>query len=190
MKIVIWSGGADSTLLLHDALLVNPRGVVALTLDHTQVNDRMQRHLQYEARCRYLSWVRKTLGYRVDSRVIKVVLSKDAGAVGDVGQHGLFLAHLFPYMVGERGTKNEVQFGYIRGDDFWHWRTAFRKAFDGFASVAYSELELSFPLEWTRKKEVLERLTKAKVPDNAWWTCDRPKSRRACGKCIKCEAIR
>lgn len=46
MKVVVWSGGADSTLVLLDALMADEEGVRALSLEHPQLGRASQRKLQ------------------------------------------------------------------------------------------------------------------------------------------------
>lgn len=193
MKIVVWSGGADSTLILLDELLrTRGVGVVALTLEHPQINDAPQRALQSRARLAFKRWLRKTHQISFEHRQPQVLLPKECFAGRYVGQHGLFLAHLFPYMAPQGAEKVEVLFGYIRGDDHWHGRHEFRQAFSALADMAYAgpQMSLEYPLEWTRKEEVLDRLAKAKVPPEAWFTCDNPVAGKACGRCLKCDAVK
>ncbi len=193
-RIVIWSGGADSTIILLEELLAHPSGgvvgdVVALTLEHPQVGRKEQRIAQDKARTKFKQWLWEKHRRKVAHHTVTVRLSKDCGAPGNVGQYGLFLAHLFPYMVAEPPKSSVVLFGYVRGDDFWHERHRFDQAFSALAAVARSEASLEYPLEWARKDEVMGRLDQHGVPRSAWWTCENPIGHRACGLCIKCEAV-
>lgn len=192
MRVVIWSGGADSTLILLDELLSNPPDatLVALTLDHPQLGDKAQRILQDKARARFKRWLWEKHRKKVVHHTVTIRLSKDAWVAGNVGQYGLFLSHLFPYMTPAPPTKSTVLFGYIRGDDHWHGKHEFGQAFASLAAVAGADMTLEYPLEWERKDDVLARLSQAGVPIDTWWTCDRPVGNKPCGECSKCEAVK
>lgn len=184
-NVVMWSGGADSTLVLTE-LLANPDAqfpVTALTVDsHPNLNVELMAR-ERAARKRFKSLARKR-GYRLIAKEISI--SAEGGL--DAGtQQSLWMSTLMQYV--EKGSC--VHFGYVRGDDFWHVKaeaialaSAMWKMRDGEASV-----ELCFDLEYVRKPEVLKRLALNSIPDSCWWSCETPVKRSQCNGCWKCWEI-
>ena len=199
MRIIVWSGGADSTLILTNELLKQPRGTVsAITLEHIQLGYEMQRKMQHKARERYKKWVKKKHGIVFEHHVVTVALAKNTEGSPLVGQYGLFLNHIFPYAVpqpspypGGVSESNALLFGYIKKDEFWHYKAEFKAAFISLVALTgldQSRLMLEFPLEWMMKEDVIVDLNKSSVPDDAWWTCE-SSMETPCGTCPKCKDL-
>ncbi len=185
MKVVVWSGGLDSTLLLAHELATQPRGgVKAITLaGHLQLpHDQLA--CERVARAEFKKWARAR-GWKFRHETVRV---KTSGNIhNDVGQSGIWLSHLMPYLQGG----DTALFGYIRGDDFWHWRHLFVAAFGALAASHFvgSSLLVNFPLEWHRKRDVVEGARLYRLPRRCWWTCEKPvgdERNRRCGRCSKC----
>lgn len=211
MRIIVWSGGADSTLILTNELLKQPRGTVsAITLEHVQLGWETQRKMQHKAREKYKKWVKKKHGIVFEHRVVTVALAKNTESSPFVGQYGLFLNHIFPYAVpqpppygppygihqqspypGGAPESNSLLFGYIKKDEFWHYKAEFKAAFSSLVALTgldQSRLTLEFPLEWMTKENVIVDLNKSSVPDDAWWTCE-SSMETPCGTCSKCKDL-
>lgn len=208
MRIIVWSGGADSTLILTNELLKQPRGTVsAITLEHTQLGYEMQRKMQHKAREKYKRWVKKKHGIVFEHRVVTVALAKNTESSQFVGQYGLFLNHIFPYAVpqpsphgihqwqsqhqGGAPESNALLFGYIKKDEFWHYKAEFKAAFISLVALTgldQSRLTLEFPLEWMTKENVIVELDSLSVPNEAWWTCE-SSMETPCGTCPKCKDL-
>ena len=199
MRIIVWSGGADSTLILTNELLKQPRGTVsAITLEHVQLGWETQRKMQHKAREKYKRWVKKKHGIVFEHRVVIVALAKNTESSQFVGQYGLFLNHIFPYAVpqpspypGGVSESNALLFGYIKKDEFWHYKAEFKAAFSSLVALTgldQSRLMLEFPLEWMMKEDVIVDLNKSSVPDDAWWTCE-SSMETPCGTCPKCKDL-
>lgn len=188
---VVWSGGADSTLALTDKARNTTKAwpVHALTMvGHPQLAPIHLKN-QRAAMRRYLVWAKKQ-GFHVIHRIIEVKFNvgvKEFGMYGNGGQAMVWLCHLAPYFQNNA----DVKFGYIRGDDFWHRRHQFEKAFRGLAGLDDSTWNLVFPLEWHTKVDVLKELTGFSVPNNCWWSCDESKKvGKPCGWCKKCKELK
>jgi hypothetical protein len=145
---------------------------------------------EQEQEQKFKRWIWEKHRRKFTHHTVTVRLSRDCGASGNIGQYGLFLTHLFSYVTVLPPGKSTVLFGYIRGDDHWHGRHQFDSAFAALAAVACSDTSLEYPLEWERKSDVLDRLDRAGVPRDAWWTCDMPFGSKACGACSKCDAVK
>lgn len=193
-KVVIWSGGLDSTLLLTSELARARKGqwIKALTLIHPQL-PQDQLKCERAARREFKKWARKKLGVRFTHDEVRV--STKAAVSGDVGQPGLWLCHLMPYL----WPGDDVLFGYVRGDDYWHFRHLFVQAFDALAAAHQmtGRLRMEWPFEWLDKPDVIRGAQNYRLPRRCWWTCDSPrmpkepwKKPRACGRCNKCREYR
>ena len=182
MKVIPWSGGADSTLLLAHTLRKNP--VRALTLVHPQLIKK-QEEREKRARAQFKKWLPREIRMRFDHHTITV--KTKAEVHNNVGQPGLWLCHLMPYV----RSGDDLLFAYIRGDDFWHLRHLFTAAFTAIACNHYlsADTHVSFPFEWNTKADVIRGLKRYRIPRRCWWTCDHPK-KGACGRCNKCVQFR
>ena len=188
---VVWSGGADSTCVLtRQAMLSsasNPVRAYTLIVSHNVISAQTQ---QAKARVRYLKWAKKQ-GFHIQHT--EVNLSSESGMDSRIGQYGLWLTGLFPWLL----HCTEVNFGYIQGDSFYktHKTTViserFLFAWDALCRLTESTIRLKYPLWDVTKEEVLSRLSSMGVPDNCWWTCDNPKLKtKPCGECLKCVALK
>lgn len=195
MRVVVWSGGLDSTLILADELAkdtaygLGTGNVKAITLSGHRQLDRAQIACERAARAEFKRWA-KARGWKFRHETVRVKTSGDIDQ--NVGQSGMWLCHLMPYL----RNGDTALFGYIRGDDFWHHRHLFVSAFGAVAASHYSDLKIEFPLEWHRKRDVVDGARRFRMPRRVWWTCDRPKNHptkvghKPCGKCGKCRGIK
>ena len=184
--VVVWSGGADSTMLLtehaHESSAKTP--VRAITVeDHHQLDSKFMKS-QRMARKRYLAWAKKQ-GYHIDhgSLVISVE-SGDAWVQHAAGQYSLWVAHLAPYLP----ERCRLLFGYIAVDGFWHMKAEHEAALGTLQKLVRADWQIEYPYEWSKKYEVYRSLEGWKVPHDCWWSCEEPKKVWApCGKCAKCK---
>jgi len=196
-RFVVWSGGADSTLVLADALREAADGIApiptAVTLRHGQVNSVRDRAAEQQARQLFIAWARKKFDLAFPHAVVDITMNDHASARGRIGQKGIFLCHVFPYVSDSDPGLTTVEFGYIKTDDFWHDRGSYVAAFDALVKLTEAKTSIQFPLEWVTKEDVLRRLKTYGVPRAAWWTCDRTLGTTekpiACGTCLKCVAV-
>jgi hypothetical protein len=184
--VVIWSGGLDSTLLLTHELAHNSVGYVrALTLTGPVQLPKNQVEREKVARREYKAWAKKQ-GWHLIHQEVSV--KTRAQVTAEVGQAGLWLCHLVPYI----NPADVMLFGYIRGDDFWHFRSFFIDAFNTVVlSHSAQTASVEFPFEWHRKKDIVAGARAYKIPNRCWWTCEKETPRtRACGRCTKCRQVR
>lgn len=77
--------------------------------------------------------------------------------------------------------------GYIKSDDFWHYKSFAYAAFDNLQILAGHSGKLMLPMEWVTKSEVVRRLRELKLRT---WSCECPKGKKPCGKCTPCKRLR
>lgn len=209
MSLVCWSGGADSTLVLHDLLREQEKakakkrsrrertdGLERKLLnkekpsDVTDVRTISIRHLQlgankeqFEARKRIREILRKR-GLRF--RRVEISFRHKGGfhvKPRGLTQAMVWMSIALPYL--RNGEKLHI--GYIAGDGVWAYWSHLRQVFDSGASVlGLANVDLETPLYGVRKAEVLHRLRRARLI-RATWTCENPKDGRACGECLPCK---
>jgi 7-cyano-7-deazaguanine synthase in queuosine biosynthesis len=187
-NVVIWSGGVDSTWVLDHYAGVSSEDYPVVALSVAKHPNLSREHLcvQNEVQKRYLKHAKKK-GYHIKHEIVSVSGSflLYADTEKGLGQPLIWYSCLLPCVK----DGDVVHFGYVRNDCFWHNRAVFENAFDSLCKLKGIEASLNYPLEWDRKVDVLERLRKAKVPNNCWGSCDYPKGKRSCGVCSKCESI-
>jgi hypothetical protein len=199
MALVLWSGGCDSTLILHDLLTACHNGAVlkqdwrghfvtlnngdwvnAISIDHPQVGGNLgNRH----ARRRLYPLLRKKFGsFRCGEITIKQKMIEVHHTGDGLTQPGLWLLHACSYLRNDE----DLYIGYIKGDDLWHYKEHLIEAFNAIQKFTSRTGVLRFPLEWTSKAEVISRLKHARLLSRTWH-CERTEfPSNACGKCASC----
>ena len=207
MSLICWSGGCDSTLALLDlARKSTPFDPVkALSIRHPQINAREEQDRSREA---IKKWIAKR-GWPVIYQEIQlehliandiadykkkdeIPGEEDIVSFFCVSDNGIFQPALWVPQAALYLEDNEDLFmGYVKGDDVWHRREAVVGLFNHIQSVLEKKGKIQFPLEWTKKEEILKRLSDLKVLDLCW-SCEFPKRLTPaakpipCGKCHPC----
>lgn len=183
--VVVWSGGCDSTLLLHRIAKehgTSDNPVIALSIDHYLV-DADKKKLEEASRSEILKKLRDR-GLYVESHTLTLT--------GDLNpdQAGLPQAYLWLTMsmlyIGKEGS---LYLGYIRTDDMWHWVEEIREVFRWTSRLLGVNPTLNFPLEYTMKSEIIMELRDLELIDDIWY-CETPYDQvpgtKPCGRCKPC----
>lgn len=188
--LVVYSGGADSTLLLDRLASQTDRTdpVIALAVDHHPQLNSNQLEGQRYARFAYLQWAEK------HGRKIKLVTlgvhGPDSGVEGVNPQALVWFSMVMPYV----RDRDCVHLGYIKADEFWHGREVFETAFKAVCALKGIAATLHYDLEWSSKLDVVSALSARRVPKRCVWTCEEPRRGATapleCGRCEKCKALR
>lgn len=195
-KLVLWSGGCDSTLCLLDALKEHKKQqqeatsadakkklelkpVWALSISHSACGG-----YRYERDAR--KKIRAALQSRgFDFKHTEITVKSRGSFHGE--QRGLVqpLFWLSMMLVYARNS-DDIVMGYIKEDCIWHYRDRFMWAFSYLKDINDLEGSLVMPLEWTPKHQVLTRLKKAGLLKLCWW-CENPTDAgRPCHECLCC----
>ena len=148
--ILLWSGGMDSTALLLRNLRTPNLHVVGCGL--VAANN-------YEEDKKARETIANILELNKHENITYHVID-NLPAVGISGIQSNTWAAVAPMFVDPR-TDSEVtfMFGFIRYDDFWHYREYFEATVRNMVRIHSSErnikLNFSYPLEWNDKKEIL-----------------------------------
>jgi len=195
-NIVVWSGGADSTWLLHHwaGASSEDHRVVALTVRHHRFLSKPFLKAQRKAQEAYLKLAKKR-GYHIDHQMIRVDGHFSWGVDVNSGPRGrgcpTAQAIMWLYAIMQVvGDGDKVLVGYIKGDSFWHYRDEFARTFDAMCKLKGVRATLVYDLEWQSKPDILRLLKKARIPQRCWFSCESVgEDGKACGNCSKCDEI-
>jgi hypothetical protein len=145
-RIVFWSGGYDSTLLLwREAVRVKKENcgniINAWSLKWSHLGECK---VKSEEMCRksFIEFVRESLNVRIDNKIIN--LEHDMQPyTATLPQASLFIP-LCTYLAQ---AKDIILFGFHRGDDYWHYSTKFDKIRRDMNDAMNREVIFEFPLE-------------------------------------------
>lgn len=179
-ELVLWSGGMDSTLLLHQLLNQFPNDhITAISVIGGNVGyDRLKQ--EKKAKKELL----KRLASRVDYKEINV--KTDLKII--TWQMPIWLSHVLPYLK----DGDTLNMGYLSSDGFTFFssRENFKTAFDAMMKLqGKKDTKIIFPLEGWTKGDVIKDLKKARLLKYCWY-CGIPKKGRPCGKCMKCISVK
>lgn len=187
-KLVVWSGGMDSTLLLHQQAKENESEdpVEAFSFKVGFLDENKTRK---EEQCRrnYLGFAQKQ-----KLKIVHNIININSVQISEGGfpQQKSWFSFILPYIP----DNCDVYFGYIQGDCIWLAVSDFYKIFDEFKYVGGCEnSKLYFPFAFKEKWKILKESREAGIPENCFWTCEFPKKRGRglvpCGKCHPCVTL-
>jgi len=185
-NVVVWSGGADSTALLHHyaGISCEDYPIRAISVTGYPYISKKQITLQMSAMKNYMVFAKKK-GYHINFETVKVSGNFTYTAKNVPPQTAMWVGAVMP-CVSDGDT---LMFGYIKHDGVWHFRDKLEGAFNAICALKGIEAKIAFPFEWTHKYQILDRLKRAKVPKMCYWTCEDPSGSKYCGKCDKCLEI-
>jgi len=179
--LLVWSGGCDSTLALTQ-LLQDKKEVRTISIKHAQIG------ASKENSAARLSITRKLVekGYKINN--IGEVEINDRGLYIEIPKEGIIQPVIWIGIAAAYLQPDEdLAFGYIRTDDFWHYKTEFEYIFTYLTKMmSKSSSNLLFPVQWFEKTEVIKALREWDLL-NLCWTCESPTyDGLSCGTCIPC----
>ena len=133
-KLVVWSGGLDSTTLLNqfakDSTKERPVLTLSFETDFLQDNKVVK---EREARKNYLKYAKK-MGYHIDSRTIKVQSDISVTRKG-WPQQVFWMSFILPFIPED----SDVNIGFVQGDCVWMAVSNFYTIFNEFRYVGNRE---------------------------------------------------
>lgn len=184
-RMVIWSGGCDSTLLLKrtaEKYGTPDNPVIALSFE-SHVLGKAKITKEREAR-KKLKSVFKRRGYSIEYHTVEI----DA-TTWYKQKSGLPQAFLWASLASFYAPNNSVlYFGYIRTDDFWHHSQPFKEMLESGSDLLGADIAFEFPLEFMSKEEVIQHLLDDELYDHVWYCegVEKPTD-TACGCCSPCK---
>ena len=151
---VYWSGGFDSTAILLALCKTFPdKTINTFSVEHECASSGKA---DRAARIR----IRKELckrGYKISEHNVKI--DNYFGSCSGLAQPVIWFSQI-GHLIGRAGI---ICFGYIKGDDFWHYQEAAKLILQGynmFKNVIAEETKILMPLEWKEKKDIIKYLRK------------------------------
>ena len=188
-KIVIWSGGADSSLLLAEtAIFCKSAGIPVHTitvnidwLDPTKVQN------EERSRRAFIGKMRE-LGY---DNIEEGSLDIHQNLTFNMGRPTLTQQFTWEMISLSLCPKNsDVFFGFIKGDDVWHINNHRRRIFEESQAWQNTGLRMHDPYELIPKEDIYTRLHLMGLLEHTW-TCESPSTLgHPCGFCHPCEERR
>ncbi len=178
--LVLWSGGCDSTMVLHDLLQTaspsKPVRSVGVNCPRMGGNSR-----NLDARKRIQKRLERD-GYGRLHRHIEVEINDNDNFhhVAGLVQPAIWLIAAACCLIGDV----DLYVGYVRGDDFGHYRSQFESIFNGLQAMSERTGKLVFPLEWAPKSDVLNALNSVGLIKLTWW-CQNS-GEKPCQICSSC----
>lgn len=185
---VIWSGGCDSTAVLHEVAKQHSseeNHVVAISINHYLVGEKTG----YEKKKREdIKEVFKERGLFIEHHEFEVQSSTnmDIGTTDGYNsasyQPYFWITQIMPFIEHD----SYIHTGYIRGDDFWMNIDRIRTLVDACASAMARDVHFTTPLQYERKPDVLWYLIQEDLIQHTWH-CEKPTEKGKCNNCVPCD---
>ena len=201
MDLLVWSGGLDSTAIYLKLIYLEALKEYSYetnvfnfhTIYFEEISNKLKTRAEHKARKNILK-ILKSEGYQTPTdHVVKlnnyVSIHRPVLVQPLVWIHGLT-------MFNDIRKYDNVIFGYIKYDCFWHIKHDVEKLLEYSFRVldhdGYKGPTLKFPFEWYSKQELYEKYFKdqpiGKKIFKEIWTCENPIVRnKKIVKCNKCQ---
>jgi 7-cyano-7-deazaguanine synthase in queuosine biosynthesis len=153
VPLIVWSGGLDSTYLVWDAV---SRDKTIETMYVDLNNNKTKKKREIKAR----KAIKKKLLKDYNGNIRKDHIVKVPTLHPNKNIH---LIQPLVWFLGVNLTfdpekHTHVEFGYIRGDDFWHVRHHMDKCYQEMDNIIHNQtgIKIKYPLEWRDKTNILQ----------------------------------
>jgi 7-cyano-7-deazaguanine synthase in queuosine biosynthesis len=183
-RIVFWSGGYDSTLLVWKEAQRAKDDRTEVVSTWSLRWDRLdEKKMESERLCReaFTEFVKSELKVTIVNKSIDFKHEINPGGDGSM-QAALFVP-LCAYLAPEDST---ILFGFHKGDDYWQTWHTFDYVRRYIAESMHKEVSFEFPLQGMKKYVVIQEIRRLGL-ERFCWTCETPDGvMRECGNCIPC----
>ena len=169
-NVVIWSGGADSTLIVVElATRLKEIGKELYTLSITSVHLSVEKQLkEKESRDIILRELREK-GCDIRDETLQLNLATLSLSHGDgIPQALMWSMMCLPMMK----NNSNIFLGYHKGDDFWYWSHDFETTIQSAAKIVEKSVQLCIPLAYKTKADIIKDLDELSIRD--YWFCESP----------------
>lgn len=185
---VVWSGGLDSTLVLHELIKQKAEDVSTISFVSDTFGSRKQ-ELEKHARISYMKNVSKEL---ITNEEIPIVFpyTNIKGKNESLCQQPFMIS-----LISLFGKPNTIyHFGYHKGDDFFSMHSQHMKVFENISEImGEKNIKLSFPLKFMNKWEIIDWIEYYGL-ENYVWKCETPENSSngysECGDCVPCKTFK
>lgn len=183
-EIVLWSGGMDSTYMLFDIAITNPRDMVhAVTVNNIGFNNNQ---IKSEKRAR------KAIKKELKKRKITNIQYHDINVQSDFRYETQQAPLWFTYVMPVIKEGDQLNMAYLGSDgySFFYFNPLLGDAFKTICKLRGIKAEINFLYQAWSKGDIIKKLKKAKLYRITSY-CGQPKKNLSpCGKCMKCISVK
>lgn len=187
--LIVWSGGLDSTAVLLELGKNKEDTLYTVYFNVSNNKDKAEKEIEHRKILKVL--LEKQANVHIINDTI-YEYSVDARASGvAIWQPATWVFGLLSGPTLE--DYDTINFGYIKGDCFWHVKEHFIKTIKHFNRLLKNNdsdisQKIRFPLEWYSKESIVESYYHI-YPEIFLniWTCENPRHGKPCGFCPPCE---
>lgn len=192
MSLVLFSGGCDSTLVLHNLLKENlkdySKPIISLAVNHCQVSANKQNK---RARNLFIAEMEKR---ELNSYWQHCEIDISSNMNATVGGSFSLSQPIIWSMLSMLYVKNNdtIYFGYHKSDDFWMHKEAFENAIKNICRINDKNVNIEYPLKDYYKADIIKTLKTRGLYDMCWY-CENEKyidstldEYTPCGNCTPC----
>ena len=149
--ILLWSGGFDSTAILLK-MVGDPTAYPKVRLISCGLKNANNYKEDKEAREKIIEILKLK-----DNNQFEII-NNELEVISCLTLQSPVWAWLSVTNISRLDSGIKLCYGFIRGDDFWHYRLPFEEAIKNMVAISADgmKLEFQYPLEWLHKKEFLK----------------------------------
>lgn len=178
-RLVVWSGGCDSTAALIWALRAKNAQVRTISFDHFQLGAMPE---QKRARAKIKKKLQKKYGHfsALEYSLGDVVFEQGEGLI----QPLMWITSSCMALQNDE----DLMVGWVKSDDLWHYKEEVFTLFQTCQKLLGKKGKLLCPCEWYDKSIIFEALKEDGVLTDVFW-CEKPTNGRVCygRKCPSCK---
>ena len=184
--LISWSAGLDSTYLLLCELFSDhytPKLVRTISINSVQI---LPSKKEKEQRKIIKNILKKSYNKTFESQEVNISETKPGGIPNPsegLSQPSMWISLATLYL----NLDEDLYIGYVRGDDFWHYRNCAVKAFKSQQKLLGKKGKLLFPLEWEIKARMIAHLKKNFKDIYDQITYCEEFEKEPCGVCASCK---
>lgn len=164
-NVVFWSGGLDSTLVALQLLRADTV-VNLVTFIHDQIGSEEQQSKERLTRKHILEKLKSEFGLKISHE--EYTWYGHIRNSARLNQATMWLC-TSPLLLDD---EDNAYYGFLRRDDFWHYKVEFEDAFNAICKFMIIKCKLEYPLQWEFKKNVIKKLKKLGYYDLCYFSHD------------------
>lgn len=189
--MLVWSGGADSTLLLHELSMFCKLLGKKLYVVHvnTPLLNKRKRSMETNAMEATYDRIRqsdpsvyceiKSCRLDIDGTENLFDTPRTTLSLPQQTMWALYTSLMAP-------EKTRIFFGYIEEDHFWHYKESFVNLIYWFNKCTGKDIITDYPYEYVGKVEIIKKLLEMGIYEDTW-SCEQVEGIcKPCGKCRPC----
>ena len=179
-RVVTWSGGYDSTLVLLKELLLY--GHAECWTFNFCGYSKSKFTMEEKARSNFKKYA-KQIGWKINHETIKIGSSFVPS--GFMPQQYMWINLLLAY------GREETVFllGFHKSDDFFKYKHNYERIIKHTNVCTGKKVGINLPLEYMEKWEIIKEIRENNI-EKYVWTCEDVEKNESCGNCVPCRSLR